>query len=92
MGSAGEAGCRNMRGDIRAMKVLKKVTRLVDIGRLDATMTLPTEPRTRFGLKTVCDRCGKPITDEYFIAGFKSGEKNMLFHEACVEKMEPVTE
>lgn len=66
------------------MKVFK--TRLVpiEIGELDATVRLPTKSRISVGMKTICDACGRPITDEYFIGGFKNGHPNMKFHESCM--------
>lgn len=67
------------------MKIRKPTTRLVDIGPLDFTKPLPTAGRIRAGMKTICDRCGKPITDELFIVGFKAGMPNMKFHADCVE-------
>lgn len=68
------------------MKVIKTVTstRLVEIGPMDAHARLPMEIRLRHKMKSVCKRCGKDITDEFFIAGFKSGHPNMMFHEACI--------
>jgi hypothetical protein len=70
------------------MKVIKPTTHLVDIGPLDHTMRLPMDKRIQLGMKTICDRCGKSITDEYFVVGFKQGHRNMMFHEACIEKGE----
>lgn len=67
------------------MKIRKPTTRLTDIGPLDFTKPLPIAGRIRAGMKTNCDRCGKPITDEFFIAGFKAGLPNMKFHQACIE-------
>ena len=59
--------------------------RLKEIGKLDFTKELPMAGRMRKGMKTTCDRCGKPITSETFIAGFKNGMKNMKFHAACID-------
>ena len=59
--------------------------RLKEIGKLDFTKELPMAGRIRAGMKTNCDRCGKPITSETFVAGFKAGIKNMKFHAACVD-------
>ena len=59
--------------------------KLKDIGKLDNTLKLPMEGRIRCGMKTICDRCRKPITDEYFVGGFKEGMPNMKFHEKCVD-------
>jgi len=65
-------------------KISVPTRRLKDIGELDHTLRLPMEGRIKYGMKTICDRCRKPITDEYFIGGFKKGMKNMKFHEECV--------
>ena len=67
-------------------KISVKTRRLKDIGKLDRTVLLPTSGRKKIGMKTICDRCRKPITDEYFVAGFKKGLSNMKFHEKCVER------
>lgn len=67
------------------MKIRRPTTRLAEIGALDSTKPLPTAGRIRAGMKTNCDRCGKPITDEFFIAGFKTGLPNMKFHAGCLE-------
>jgi len=67
------------------MKIIKPTTHLVDIGPLDNTLRLPTASRIKHGMKTICRRCGKPVTDEYFIVGFKKGFPNMIFHESCIE-------
>jgi len=37
-------------------------------------------------MKTTCDRCRKPIEDAYFIAGFRRGHRNTLYHEACIDE------
>ncbi len=58
--------------------------RLKDIGKLDQIRKFKTVGRIKIGMKTICDRCRKPITDEYFIGGFKKGLPNMKFHEGCV--------
>lgn len=55
----------------------------VEIGPLDNTLRLPMAARRARGLKTVCVACGKPITDDFFIGGFKAGHPNMILHEAC---------
>ncbi len=35
-------------------------------------------------LKTTCDLCGEPISDDYFIGIYLSPEhKNLMMHEAC---------
>ena len=67
------------------MKIVVPTTKLKDIGKLDITKKLPMERRIARGMKSICDRCKKPITDEYFIAGFKKGYKNMMFHESCMD-------
>jgi hypothetical protein len=71
------------------MQVRKPTTRLTDIGRLDATLRLPTAGRIQKGMKTTCARCGKAITDPTFIAGFKAGHHNLMLHEACMPADEP---
>ena len=58
---------------------------LKNIGALDHTLRLPMAGRVRSGMKTICDRCRQPITDEFFIGGFKAGMHNMKFHECCVD-------
>jgi hypothetical protein len=55
----------------------------IDIGPLDHQVRLPMSGRT--GMSTVCDACGKPITDEFFIGGFQAGRKNLKLHEGCAE-------
>lgn len=67
------------------MKISVPTRRLKEIGELDRTLTLPMEGRIRLGFKTICDRCRKSITDDFFIVGFKKGLPNMMFHEKCVE-------
>jgi len=57
---------------------------MVEIGDLDYTVILPMEGRIKYGLKTVCDFCGKAITDKEFVGGFKKGYPNMTFHIGCV--------
>lgn len=66
-------------------KIIVPTTKVKDIGALDHKLRLPTASRLAHGMKTTCKRCGKPITDEFFIAGFKAGMPNMLFHERCIE-------
>jgi len=66
-------------------KISVPTRKLKDIGKLDRTLKLPMHSRIKLGMKTICDRCKKPITDEYFIAGFKKGFPNMKFHEKCVD-------
>lgn len=75
------------------MKVIVPTTIVKDIGELDATIRLPMALRLKKGMKTTCDRCGKPITDPFFIGGFKAGRHNMLFHESCVPtaELKPIT-
>ena len=67
------------------MKVRKPTMHLVDIGHLDNTLRLPMARRISSGMKTICDRCGKSITEDYFVAGFKEGHRNMMFHESCAK-------
>jgi len=68
------------------VKVRKPTTHLVDIGPLDAALRLPTAARIRTGQKTTCNRCGKAITDETFIGGFRTGKRTYLFHERCLDE------
>lgn len=68
------------------MKVYKPTTHVVDIGPLDTVIKLSTAGRIRCGMKTICDRCRKHITDEYFYGGFKKGHVNMKFHERCLDE------
>ncbi len=65
------------------MKIRKMRPVAVEIGPLDHTVRLPMAARISHGMKTICDACGKPITDEYFIGGFKTGHANLKLHEAC---------
>ncbi len=67
-------------------KILVPATRLKDIGPLEQQLRLPTAGRIARGMKTVCQRCGKRITDPFFIVGFKAGIRNMIFHEGCIDK------
>ena len=67
------------------MKIIKPTTHLVDIGPLDYIRRFPMAGRIKYDMKTICRRCGKPVTDEYFIGGFKKGFPNMIFHESCIE-------
>ena len=60
------------------------VRRKRSIGRLDHALRLPTASRIKHGMKTICKICSQPITDEFFIGGFKGGERNMILHEACL--------
>lgn len=50
---------------------------------LDHVLHLPMAGRLRRQMKTVCDACREPITDEYFYGGFAQGHRNLLLHEAC---------
>lgn len=65
------------------MRVRKPTTHLVDIGPLEHAIRLPMASRIRAGMKTVCDACGKHITDEFFVGGFVTGHANLKLHEAC---------
>lgn len=71
------------------MKISVPTRKLKDIGKLDQIKKLPMAGRIRAGMKTICDRCRKPITDEYFVGGFKKGLPNMKFHESCLDKDTP---
>jgi len=66
-------------------KIHVPTTKLKDIGELDATRRIPMVGRIKIGMKTICRRCKKPVTDDYFITGFKKGMPNMIFHEQCVD-------
>jgi hypothetical protein len=65
------------------MRISKQTHRLVDIGPLDHALRLPTASRVLHAMKTICRACREPVTDEYFIAGFKAGENHMILHESC---------
>lgn len=67
------------------MQILKQVTKTVkkEIGNLDGKVRLPTASRISCGMKTKCDACGKEITDEFFVGGFKTGLPNLKLHERC---------
>ena len=60
----------------------KRVVRPVGIV-LDHAKRLPMAGRLRRQMRTVCDACREPITDEYFYGGFATGHRNLLLHEAC---------
>ena len=70
------------------MKITVPTTKVKDIGLLDATLRLPTAGRIKRGMKTVCVVCHQPVTDPFFIAGFKAGHPNMIIHEACLPEGE----
>lgn len=55
-----------------------------EIGKLDRTKVMPTEPRKKNGMPIVCDICGEEIENTNFIAGFKKGHINMKFHVTCL--------
>lgn len=65
------------------IKKSKTVRYVEEIGPLDATMRLPMSGRPANRVETICDACGDRITDEWFIAGFKTGERNLKLHERC---------
>jgi hypothetical protein len=71
------------------MKILKSMPVPVDIGPLDHKLRLPMAGRMARGMKTTCDACGKAITDEFFIGGFKTGHANLKLHEACADGQDP---
>lgn len=50
---------------------------------LDHVLRLPMAGRIRRQIRTVCDVCREPITDEYFYGGFATGHRNLLLHEKC---------
>ena len=60
------------------------VHRKRNIGRLDHALRLPIAGRIRYGMKTNCKSCLQPITDEFFVVGFKNGERNIMLHETCL--------
>lgn len=66
-------------------KIIVPTTKLKDIGKLDQLQRYPMAGRIKAEMKTTCSRCGKPVTDEFFVAGFKKGMPNMIFHEGCVD-------
>lgn len=68
------------------MKVLKDVPTSVEIGPLDGVIRLPMAGRKSRGVKSICDICRNGITDDFFIGGFKTGFRNMLFHERCADE------
>lgn len=70
------------------MKILQQQPVLVDIGPLDATMRLPMSRRLARGMRTVCDSCGRSITDEYFLVGVRANHQNLKFHERCIPESE----
>ncbi len=72
------------------MKIRVATTKLKEIGELDLVRRLPNAVRLRKGMETTCCRCGKPVTDEHFIAGFKAGYPNMIFHETCAAAVDEV--
>ncbi len=65
------------------MKILRCQPVSVEIGTLDAAIRLPMASRLSIGMKTICDACGKSITDKNFIGGFKAGQANLKLHESC---------
>jgi hypothetical protein len=67
------------------VKILVNRPVKIDIGPLDHKVRLPMSSRIAAGMKTICDACGKPITDEFFIGGFQAGRKNLKLHEGCAE-------
>lgn len=66
------------------MKILKPGIVTVDIGPLDAAIKLPMASRRSRGMRTLCDACGRTITDEFFVGAFKSGHANLKLHLGCV--------
>ncbi len=57
-----------------------------EVKYFDAVAEFVTSARSDRGIKTICDSCGKPISDEFFYGGFKSGEKNRIFHWDCLDE------
>lgn len=68
------------------MKIRVATTKTKDIGAPDTSMRWSMDIRKKHNLKTKCSRCGKQITDDYFIGAFKKGYRNMMFHEKCFEE------
>lgn len=66
------------------MEIREKSFVMRNIGKLDGYLILPTARRIAFGMKTICEKCGKSVTDEKFLGGFKKGMHNMIFHVSCV--------
>jgi len=71
------------------MKIRKPTTHLVDIGPLDMAARFPMRLRIQLGIKSPCCVCHQQITDEFMIAGFKSGHPNMMMHEGCAPGDDP---
>ena len=67
------------------MQILIRETKTVkrEIGQVDWAKKMILAPRIKRGMKSQCAVCGKEITGEFFIAGFKAGQKNIMMHEAC---------
>ena len=65
------------------MQIYKPGMVRVEIGPLIGVARLPMSSRIAHGMKTICDACRKPITDDFFIGGFISGHPNVKLHEAC---------
>ena len=66
------------------MKVYKQRPKLIEIGPLTAAVSLPSEPRRRYGLKMTCDACGQLIKEDHFAGGFVKDHANLILHVACV--------
>ena len=52
---------------------------------LEHVIALPTYRRISRGIKTTCASCGKAVTDEFFFAGFATGQPNRIFHYDCLD-------
>jgi hypothetical protein len=51
---------------------------------IEHALRLPMAGRVRLDMKTICDSCRQPITDEFFYGCFQAnGGKNLKLHEAC---------
>ena len=72
------------------MKIIreKKIKIREEAGKFQMVDRFPMAGRKKLGMKTICDYCGLPIEDEYFIGALtsKKGTKNYKFHETCYKK------
>lgn len=68
-------------------KILKR-KKANKIFPFDGTESLPMAGRIKRGMKSKCFFCKEDITDERFVAGFKTGHKNVLMHSSCFREEE----
>ena len=66
------------------MKILQREYVEKEIGALDGHLILPTSGRFKRGMETICKSCRKSVVTQNFLAGFKKGFPNMIFHIECV--------